>query len=493
MLNLATLMFAPEFCLLVFAIGFLFLNVFQKKNQDSAFLPIVFLHQHLYHVLLGLILLFFTFSWITYTSHGIAFHGFLTADRLTILSKTFMLCLGIGWFGLSQSPLSRSLKRDDYVHYEYPSLFLFVLIGAYIAVSAHHFLVMYLGLEIQAIPLCTAIALRRDVDRSLEASLKYFIGTIVSSAFLLLGIGFIFGASGTLSFEEIYKTSEWIIHDPQTLLWFEIGFCLVLAGIFFKIALVPFHLWLADVYEGATLTQVSIFSSVIKVSIVILLCRLLLKPFHSLIDLWKPILMAVGMLSVVWGTLGALFQTNIRRLFAYTSVSQLGLVMVGFSTGLLSGFVAALSYLFVYTLTTVAFFFFWATLNFNDQNLETVQDIRGLYKQHPIQSFLMASLLLSLATLPPLAGFWPKLFTFFSLIENNNFWVVGTLLFFSLISCFYYLRIIKNIYLKDGQHQINSSYNWKTLWSLVPLMVLGFIGIQSLVFNLVREALKSDL
>ncbi len=492
-MNLSALMFLPELFLLIFAMGFLFINTFQRKDQEGAFLSTLFLPKGLYFGLIGLLLTFFIFSWINYPLHGVAFNGLLAMDKLIILAKVFMLCVGIGWFGLSQSSLSRSLKRDDYTHYEYPSLFLFTLIGSYIVVSSHHFIVMYLGLEIQTLPLYIALALRQDADTAIEAALKYFFCSITGSAFLLLGIGFIFGASGTLNFEEIFNNSDWIIHSPKTLLWFKVGFCLLLAGILFKLALVPFHLWVAPVYEGATLTQVAIFSALIKVAVMILLCRLLLKPFHSLMDLWRPLLIGVGFFSIAGGTLLALFQTHIRSLVAYATIAQLGYIIIGLGTGLFSGFVASLSYLFVYILTLVAFFFFWATLSHNDQNLETLSDIQGLSKQYPVQSFLMCTLLVSLAALPPFAGFWPKFFIFFSLIENYNMAYIGVLLLFSLIACFYYLRIIKKIYFEEGNHPINSSYDWKTVWSLIPLCVIGFIGVQNVILNIIREALKSAL
>lgn len=492
-MNISILMFLPELFLLIFSIGFLFVRNFRKKSEDTAFVSTFFLPKGFYFGLITLLVIFFIFSWVNYSSHGLAFHEFLTANKLTIATKLIILSLGIGWFGLASSSLSKALKRDDYTHSEYPSLFLFSLIGSFLLVSSHNFLSLYLSAELQIIPLCTAMALRQDSDTTTHATLKYFIANIFGSAFLLFGIALIFGAGGTLNFEEIFKNSDWILHSSKSLAMFKVGFILLLVGLMLKIALVPFQLWVVDIYEETSLTQVAVFTALVQVSMLVLLCRLLLKPFFILADVWKPLLLWIGLLSVAWGAFGALMQYNIRRLTAYANIAHMGWVAIGFGTGLFSGFVSALIYLFTYALTSVAFFFFWTTLSYNDQNLESLEDIKGLGSHYPVQSFFMAILLLSLSSLPPLAGFWAKLFIFFNIAHAESLPYVIFLASLSIVACVCYLRIIKKIYFEESLRPISSSYDWKTSWTLVPLYVIAFIGAQNLLFTLVKEALRSEL
>jgi NADH-quinone oxidoreductase subunit N len=290
---------------------------------------------------------------------------------------------------------------------------------------------------------------------------------------------------GSGDFSEILTALEWGEHTSIGYSWLQVGFFLILGGLLFKLGLFPFHFWTIDVSQGTSNVQIPFLLYISKISGVILLMRVLFESFHPLATFWKPILLWGSLISLVIGAIGAFFQSNIRRLFAYTGLFHVGLALLGLSSKGIMGAYAGLLYLFIFVTTTVGFFFFWASLSTNDQNLDELDQLKGLSKAQPLLALVMSLLLLSLASLPPFAGFWSILYLLSSL-TFENFFVIGVVLFCNLLIAACYMGIIKKICFETGTQEIHSTLSWRTGWILLASFVILFPIMQEFLLGLIR-------
>jgi NADH-quinone oxidoreductase subunit N len=359
---------------------------------------------------------------------------------------------------------------------EYYVLLLLTTLGASTLVASHHFVSLFLGFEILSTSLYVLIAFIKQRELSFEAGVKYLVLAAVSSAFLLFGMALVFAATGSMYFPEI---ASLLRNNPVALLTI-IGFSLMIVGIGFKLALVPFHLWIPDVYEGSPAPVTALVASVSKVGVFALWLRFITEldafRFPSLIMVFS-IIAAASMLA---GNLLALFQTNVKRVLAYSSIAHMGYLMVAFLIGSKMAAEASTFYLVTYTITILGAFGVVTMLSGNDRDAASIDEYRGLYKRKPWLAFVFTLMLLSLAGIPLTAGFLGKFYVLMTGVEASLWWLVIILIVSSTIGLFYYLRIVAAMFSPAGTDSptIGPS-SGKTIYAIVSavlVILLVWIG-----------------
>lgn len=366
------------------------------------------------------------------------FNNLFISDDIGQLSKLFV-CISVflSFFYSFYYVREKNMPRGDYY-----VLGLFSTLGMMILISAHSLLTIYLGLELLSLPLYAMVAIKRNNADSSEASMKYFVMGAIASAMLLYGISMIYGATGELELTKIAGAIK--SSSSHKLLIF--GLVFILCGVGFKLAVVPFHMWAPDVYQGAPTTVTLFISTAPKIAALGMTLRLLLFAFPDLIKDWQQIILVMALLSTFIGNLIAIVQTNIKRLFAYSTVSHMGYVLFGVLAGNIQGYSAALYYALIYTLMSAGAFGLLVLLSRQGLEIQEIKDLKGLNKTNPWLAFMMLLVLFSMAGVPPTVGFFAKLLVLKALIDVNLIWVAVVGLIFAVIGAFYYIRIVKIMY-----------------------------------------------
>ncbi len=486
-----TAMFLPELFLGVFSLGLLFLGLYRPgiRGKEETSLQLALPKGASYGVLI-LLLVLLGFLWFAHIFQGISFSGFLISDKMSILSKAFICLIGLSWIGFDNRIIESTLERDGIKQFEYPVLCLVSIIGSFLMVSAHHLLAIYFGIALQTIPLYVLISLKKGGGLSKESALKYFLLGSLSSLFLLYGIALVYGFVGSGDFREISTSLEWLTENSLGYSWLQAGFLFIVIGLLFKLGLASLNPWGPDISQGVSNAQMPFLLLIPKISGAILLVRLLFGAFHGLHFLWKPLLLSVALISLVMGSVGAFSQTNIRRFFSYMGLFHMGFFLLGLSSKEFNGAYAGLLYLFIFSGTTLGFLFFWTTLSTNDRNLDKIPQVKGLLKKQPVVAGILCLLLLSLAGLPPFAGFWTTLYLMSTVISGGSF-IIGISLASALISAIGYLKIIKVICFEEGHEEIHSTFSWTSGWILLIPFVILFFTAQDFFLEIIREALSS--
>lgn len=334
---------------------------------------------------------------------------------------------------------------------EFYVLVLFTVLGMMIMVSTNNMLVMYLGLELMSLSLYALTSLLRDDSRATEAAMKYFILGAISSGLLLYGMSIIYGLTGTL---ELINVAEAIGHEMERQTYVVpllLSLVFILAGLGFKLGIVPFHMWIPDVYQGAPTAVTALISSIPKLATAAILVRLLLGGLSSIDSAWAQILMVLGIISVVFGNLVALAQMNFKRMLAYSAIGHMGFVFLGFSTQTVDGNSAAIFYAIVYSVMSVGSFGVLILLGQRGIDAETLHDLKGLNKRSPWFALMMLLLMFSMAGIPPLAGFYSKLLVIGAVLQSGSVVLAVVMVLMSVIGAFYYLRAIKMMYFEEPQ------------------------------------------
>jgi len=293
----------------------------------------------------------------------------------------------------------------------------------------------------------------RDQLKSSESGLKYFVLSALSSGLLLYGCSLVYGFSGSTNFNVIGD----VMNSSHYGLTFGIVFILV--GLAFKISAVPFHMWAPDVYEGSPTVVTLFFAIVPKVAALTVFIRFLYIPFVNMIDQWQPILIFLSIASMIFGAIAAIGQNNLKRLIAYSSIGHMGYALAGLSTGSNEGIQSSIVYMSIYLVMNLAFFSCLLMLKRNDVYYETIDDLSGLSKNHPILSLSLLAILFSLAGIPPLAGFFAKFYIFKAVIEQSMYFLAIVGLLSTVIAAFYYLKIIKVIYFDKEKESYDTDHN----------------------------------
>ncbi|KTE17616.1 NADH-quinone oxidoreductase subunit NuoN [Sphingopyxis sp. H115] len=328
---------------------------------------------------------------------------------------------------------------------EYPTLILFAALGMGIMASARDLMTLYVGLELNSLAAYVLASFMRTDERSSEAGLKYFVLGALASGMLLYGISLLYGFSGTTDFAGIAK-----VMGGELNIGLIFGIVFVLAGLGFKISAVPFHMWTPDVYEGAPTPVTTFFATAPKVAAMALMTRVVIDAMGPAVGAWQQIVIFLALASIILGAVGAIGQKNIKRLLAYSSINNVGFMLVGLAAGTQQGVEGVLTYLLVYMLTTLGAFLVVLRLRDADGNqVESIAAMAGLSQRRPGLAAAMAVFLFSLAGIPPLFGFWPKYLVFEAAVNANLVPLAVAGIVASVIGAFYYIAIIKTMYFDD--------------------------------------------
>lgn len=339
---------------------------------------------------------------------------------------------------------------------EYPVLVLFAVSGMGIMVSAGNLMSLYIGLELNSLAAYVLAAFLKNDDRSAEAGLKYFVLGALASGIMLFGMSLVYGFTGTTSFAGINAAMQ-----GQLGMGALFGLTFVLTGLAFKISAVPFHMWTPDVYEGAPTPVTAFFASAPKVAALALTMRVALEAFGSQTAAWQQIVIAAALASIVVGALGAIGQQNIKRLLAYSSINNVGFILIGLAAATPQGASAMLVYLAIYVAMTVGGFVAVLMLKDKDGNqVEAIADIAGLSRERKVLAACLAMVMFSLAGIPPLFGFWGKFVVFQAAVQAGMIWVSAVGIAASVIGAFYYLKVVKVMYFDEPAGKALGKSDW---------------------------------
>ncbi|GIR09677.1 MAG: NADH-quinone oxidoreductase subunit N [Alphaproteobacteria bacterium] len=383
---------------------------------------------------------------------------------LTKYIKLFILILAFLVIYIS----SNYLKKNQIYFFEYPVLLLFSILGMLVMISANDLIVLYISIELQSLSLYVLVALRRGSVKGSEAALKYFILGSIASAVILYGCSMVYSVVGATNYEIIKQFSDQSFDN----LILSLGLVLIISGVAFKLSAAPFHMWTPDVYEGSPTSVTTVLITLPKLAALIVLVNLLLYPFQNQTITWVPIIIIISILSMAIGSISALKQDNLKRLFAFSTIANIGYVMIGLASVNDEAIKASFLYMFIYTLATLGIFSFIMILRREDRQLVTVSDISGLSRSKPLLALSVAILLLSLAGIPPFGGFFGKLFIFTAAIEAGNLYLAIAGVIFSVISAYYYLKIIKTMYLDESSEELNYNLDQKQLFVIILMAFL---------------------
>ena len=377
------------------------------------------------------------------------FNNSYKIDYLSSFMKILLILSGI-FVLLSSSKYIQIIKINKI---EYPILVLSSITGMMVMISSNDLILFYIGLELQSLALYVLASFNRDNILSSESGLKYFVLSALSSGLLLYGCSLIYGFSSSTNFDLI---AENVNKDSYGLTF---GIIFIITGLAFKISAVPFHMWAPDVYEGSP-TSVTIFFAILpKIAALTVFIRILYVPFFNIIDQWQIIIIFLSIASMLFGSIAAIGQKNLKRLIAYSSIGHMGYALAGISTGTNQGIQSSITYISIYLFMNLAFFACLFMLRRDEKYFENIEDLSGLSKNHPILSFSFLIVLFSLAGIPPLVGFFAKFYIFTAVIEQSMYSLAIIGLLSTVIAAFYYLRIIKVIYFDAEKEKFERNHN----------------------------------
>jgi NADH-quinone oxidoreductase subunit N len=371
-----------------------------------------------------------------------AFGGFYVVDEFALFFKVLVLIGSALAIIMSLDYIARENMR----RFEFPILILFAALGMMMMLSANDLIALYLGLELHSLALYVVAAFQRDSVRSTEAGLKYFVLGALSSGMLLYGASMVYGFAGTTTFEGL---AEAFAAEGPAALGLVVGLVFVIAGLAFKVSAVPFHMWTPDVYEGAPTPVTAFFAAAPKLAATGLFLRVMVGPFGDLHDEWLQVIWFIAVASMILGAVAAVAQTNIKRLMAYSSIGNIGYALVGLAPGTSEGIRGVLVYMAIYLFMTIGTFGCILLMRQKGKFVEGIYDLAGLSRTHPGMALALAVFMFSLAGVPPLAGFFGKFYVFYAAVQTGLIWLVVIAVVTSVVSAFYYLRIVKVMYFDD--------------------------------------------
>ena len=399
-------------------------------------------------------------------------------DKLSIFMKvlTLLFCF------LVLLSSSEYIKKNNIDKIEYPIIVLAATLGMLLMISSYDLIVFYLGLELQSLCLYILASFKKDDEKSTESGLKYFVLSALASGLLLYGCSLIYGFTGSTNFEIISEN----LNEANTGAVFGIVFILV--GLSFKISAVPFHMWTPDVYEGAPTSVTTFFALIPKIAAITVFIRFMFVPFVNVIAHWQMIIVFLSIASMILGAVAAIGQKNIKRLMAYSSIGHMGYALAGLAVGTNEGIQSTIIYLTIYLVMNLGAF--GCILMMKRENIfyENINDLSGLSKNHPMLAFCFLIILFSLAGIPPLAGFFAKFYIFLEVIKAKMFVLAIIGLLTTVISAFYYLRIIKIIYFDKPKKPFDEIYSWglKTPLILSSTLILIYFIYPSALTDIVQ-------
>ena len=458
----------PEIFLSLSIMFLLMLGVFIKKSFNLVYL-------------LTILSLIFAIALILNQPDEIIkiFNDSYIIDRLSIFMKvlTLLFCLFVL---LSSKDYVKSNSIDKI---EYPIIILSSTLGMVLMISSYDLMIFYLGLELQSLSLYILASFKRNNERSTEAGLKYFVLSALASGLLLYGCSLIYGFTGSTNFE-IISTN---LNEANTGAVFGIVFIIV--GLAFKVSAVPFHMWTPDVYEGSPTSVTSFFALVPKIAAISVFIRFMYVPFINVIDQWQTIIIFLSIASMILGAVAAIGQNNIKRLMAYSTIGHMGYALAGLATGTNQGIQSTIVYLTIYLVMNLGAFGCIFMMKRENIFYENINDLSGLSKNHPMLAFSFLIILFSLAGIPPLAGFFAKFYIFMAVIEVKMYALAIIGLVTTVVSSFYYLRIVKVVYFDRPKKPFDESYDWglKSTLILSSILILIYFIYPSILTRVVSS------
>ena len=428
----------PEIALAVYAIIALLAAVYTVKDGAASLL--VWLTSGIF-VLIA--------AWLMTGSSGTvsAFDGMFVDDSFARFAKVTILLSAAAVLVMSEHyMLARNLLR-----FEYPLLVAFAVVGMMVMVSAGDLMTLYMGLELQSLSLYVVASLRRDSIKSTEAGLKYFVLGALSSGLLLYGASLTYGFTGTTLFSGIIVGVQ---DDPSLGLLF--GLVFLIAGLAFKVSAVPFHMWTPDVYEGSPTPVTAFFATAPKVAAMALLARLMFDAFGGITGDWQQIIAFLSVLSMFLGSIAAIGQRDIKRLMAYSSIAHMGYALMGLAAGTALGVQAMLIYMAIYVTMNIGTFAFILGMQRDGRPVTDIQSLRMYAKDQPTRALAMLVLMFSLAGVPPMVGFFGKLYVLRAAYEAGLAWLAVAGVVASVIGAFYYLRIVYFMYFGEETEKLDA-------------------------------------
>jgi len=399
----------------------------------------------------------------------VAFNGAVVVDGMGAVLKAFIA--GTAFFAFTYS---KGYLRDRNVFKgEYYVLGLFAVLGMMVMVSAHSLLTVYLGLELLSLCLYAMVAMHRDSPEASEAAMKYFVLGALASGMLLYGISMIYGGTGSLDLGEISRVvASGEVHDRTVLVF---GLVFLVVGLAFKLGAVPFHMWLPDVYHGAPTAVTLFIGSAPKMAAFALVIRVLVDGLEGLQSDWQGLLVILSVLSMAVGNVIAIAQTNLKRMFAYSTIAHVGFLLLGVLSGTQAGYAASMFYAIAYAIMSLGGFGMIILLSRSGFEADNLDDFKGLNERSPWFAFVMLIFLFSMAGVPPFVGFWAKWSVLREVVAADMVWLAVVAVGFSIIGAFYYLRVVKLMYFDkpEDSSPILAEGDLRAAVSLNGLAVLG--------------------
>ena len=407
---------------------------------------------------------------------AVTFQGMFVRDLLSQSLKVATLLTVAATIVMSRSYLEvRGLLTGEFL-----TLALFGTLGMMVMISAHHFLTLFLGLELMALSQYAMVALQRDSVRATEAAMKYFILGALSSGLLLYGLSMIYGATGSL---ELTRVAQSIEHGNSRDTLAVFGLVFVMAGIAFKLGNAPFHMWIPDVYHGAATPVTLIIGAAPKLAAFGFVMRLLANGLQGMTADWQQMFVVLAVASMAIGNIVAIAQSNLKRMLAYSTISHMGFLVLGILAGNDNGYSSALFYVITYAIMTLGSFGMILLLSRAGFEAESIDDFRGLNQRSKWYAFMMLILMFSLAGIPPTAGFFAKLAVLQAVLDAGYTWLVVLAVLLSVVGAFYYLRIVKVMYMDAPAGEITLDSRADTRW------VLSATGIATLALGVLPSPL----
>src|SRR6516162_3367921 len=422
----------PEMVLAVAAMALLILGVW--RGDGSARL--------VSWLSIGVLILVFVIAALGGGGRRVGFYGMFVTDAFALFMKTLVL---IG----SAVTILISMRYDEeqgIARFEFPVILLLATTGMMVMISANDLITLYVGLELQNLALYVVAAFNRDSVRSSEAGLKYFVLGALSSGMLLYGASLIYGFAGTTTFDDLARLLTGGAPVETGIL---IGLVFVVVGLAFKVSAVPFHMWTPDVYEGAPTPVSAFFAVAPKLAALALFIRFMIAPFGPLIDEWRQVIVFLSIASMVLGAVAAIAQDNIKRLMAYSSISHVGYLLIGLAAGTSEGIRGVLVYATIYLFMTLGTWAVILCMRRRGRMLEGISDLAGLSQSQPGLALALAIFMFALSGVPPTAGFFAKLYVFLAAINAQLAWLAVIGVVTSVVSAFYYLRVVKVMYFDE--------------------------------------------
>jgi NADH-quinone oxidoreductase subunit N len=429
----------------------------------------------------GILVVFGLMGFVLDRPAGTSFSGLLFNNDFSDFLKAI-----IGFSAAAALLLSKHYFESERLdRYEFSVLTLYSVLGMSIMVSANNLLSMYIGIEMQSLALYIMAAFNRDSLRASEAGLKYFVLGALSSGLLLYGASLVYGFTGSLDFETIRASIA--ISDSQN--GVVAGMVFLLCGLAFKISAAPFHMWTPDVYEGSPTPVTGFFAAAPKLAAMAIIARLIVVPFGDITGQWQQVIIVLAVMSIVVGAFGAIVQTNIKRLMAYSSIANMGYALVPLAAGTIAGVQGMLIFMAIYVITVIGVFATILQMRLRNGMVEQISDLSGLSKTNPGMAISFTILMFSLIGIPPLLGFFGKLYAFLPAFEAGLWWLAVIALTASVVGAFYYLRLVKVMWFDEPNREfVRAPTLVRTITVLSVLLIFPLLIIPGISGSLIGFA-----